>query len=54
MFSDEIAAEAMALHLPVIRIDVGDDIADVTQRVADALGLERPLRLPRTEPQSGT
>ncbi len=44
MFSEEIDAEAMALHLPVIRIDVGDDIADVTQRVADALGLERPLR----------
>ncbi len=52
MFSEEVAAEAAALNLPVIRIDVGQDIADVTQRVADAIGLERPLQSPPPAPRS--
>jgi 2-phosphoglycerate kinase len=39
LFASQVAQEAASLELPVIHVDVGATVDDLTERVADALGL---------------
>jgi hypothetical protein len=42
LFTSEVASEAAELQLPVIEVDVGVPVDDLTQRVGEALGLGAP------------